>query len=291
LQDTPQNRDFLISWFGILLNGNEHTIDVDKISSAVTRLYTLPQEQRQMKNCHLFFDDNNILAELSIWYGEGKYARLFDNEIDSLDLRNHIDGYGADALIEIGNKVLEPVIAYLLYWFNNSLDGSPAMLLLNDANSLLQNQQFGHDITEWLDYLTKKNAIGIFIKNIDANEPNILPIEKIVTKLFLPDSTPSKEYTEVLKLNNIEVEKIRNMKTIFRHFMIKQSEKSYIAELNLDGLDYALPILSGQEEHVAIINSMILEYGDDPASWVDPYYQKVEEILKQKNKKFRLTNE
>ena len=129
-------------------------------------------------------------------------------------------------------------------------------------------------LPNWLDYLTANNAITISTCN-SKNEinKNIVNIQdKIVTKLFLPELNP-KIYQEALKLTVEEATSIKNMKVLYRHFMIKQGDEIIIVELNLDGMDYAIKALSGNNEAIEAMENAILEVGDNPNRWVIPFYR------------------
>jgi type IV secretion system protein VirB4 len=60
-----------------------------------------------------------------------------------------------------------------------------------------------------------------------------------------------------------------------RRFLVKQGDNSAVAELNLDGFDDELLILSGTPDNAEIAEEVIAEVGEDPATWIPHYLTRV----------------
>jgi type IV secretion system protein VirB4 len=56
-------------------------------------------------------------------------------------------------------------------------------------------------------------------------------------------------------------------------FLVKQGHNSVVVELNLNGLDDELAVLSGRAETVELLDRIRAQHGDDPAVW-GPIFQK-----------------
>jgi type IV secretion system protein VirB4 len=56
-------------------------------------------------------------------------------------------------------------------------------------------------------------------------------------------------------------------------FLVKQGHNSVVVELNLNGLDDELAVLSGRAETVELLDRIRAQHGDDAAVW-GPIFQK-----------------
>ena len=72
---------------------------------------------------------------------------------------------------------------------------------------------------------------------------------------------------------------------INRHFLVKQQDHCLVAELNIDALIYALPILVGNVEYKSLAYECINKYGSDPNDWLDYFYIKIEDHLESRKLK------
>jgi type IV secretion system protein VirB4 len=276
MQDSEKNRQFLKNWL-LLLLFQEETFKQEQqkeISAAIDKLYA--KSNRQISMLLEFINDEDLKSKLSIWCKPNKYGFLFDNAYDEIS-SNGAKVLGVDINNLMGKEniiVIAPFMSYCLYRYSQTLDNSPAIIIINDANELLKNEIFIDIIPLWLDELTKKNALCIFVCDVSNKiEMSITSFNnKIVTSLFLPD-TKADKYKDELALNKNEIDSIKSMKLIYRHFMIKQNNELIIVELNLDGMDYAIKALGGKSDAVKAMDKAIAEFSDNPNRWIIPFYK------------------
>src|SRR5690606_1301744 len=104
----------------------------------------------------------SLAGRLAMWHSNGSHARLFDNENDMIDFSSKRT-FG----IEMGNILrdkysLGPVLLYLFHRINESLDGKPTMIVLDEAWALIDNPIFAPKIRDWLKVLRKLNTFVVF---------------------------------------------------------------------------------------------------------------------------------
>jgi type IV secretion system protein VirB4 len=217
-------------------------------------------------------------GRLSFWYGEGKFAHFFDNDEDGLDLTNRVSGFDVTEIVQEVWPVI-PVVSYMLHRITQSLDGSPTIIVLDEAWRLIDNPIFAPRITEWLDELTKKNAMVIFATESvdDASNSSITHdlIEKMATLILLPNDNATEAYKEVFGLSDKEYEMLNSMKLKERHFLLRHHGDAVVARLNLAGMYDIIGILSGTRENIALVESIILEVGDKPANWLPVFKERL----------------
>ena len=279
LPDTPKNRDFIKKWLMLLIFANKDPIEeqINKLHNAVDELFnSLDAASRKLSLLLDFFDDEAMKNSLSIWCRPNKYGLLFDNPYEELSTGSKTLGLNLSKLANVGDDIaLAAIVSYCLYMAGSAFEKSPTIIVINDGNSLTKNIFFKNHLAELLDNLTENNALAILVCSagkIDVN-PNIaLCHNKFSSKLFLPELN-SKIYQESINLTDEEVAKIKSMKALYRNFMIKQNNSTFIVELNLDGIDYAIKTLAGNKDSQDAMDKAILEIGDNPNRWIIPYYR------------------
>jgi type IV secretion system protein VirB4 len=288
LEDIPLNRSFLEDWLEYLVTkrgdpaSNE---DKEIIKQAVVSLYQLPPAERRLSQIlHLFGSDDSAAVEGSLrerlakWHGNGKFASLFDNDSDDFPADQPIWGIGISQIISDPAYLLAPVVSYYLHRILLALDGTPTMVVIDHAWSVLDNQIFAPMLGEWLDYLRAHNAMVIFATEMAlSSTKNMIThtiMEKAATQIFLPNHDAADNY-KLFDLSDNELSMLRSMSSLSRNFMLKQGNNAIIGELNLIGMDTMLTVLSGSDDSSAVMDAVKEETGNDPEEWVPAFYEKI----------------
>ena len=61
-----------------------------------------------------------------------------------------------------------------------------------------------------------------------------------------------------------------------RRFLVRQGMQGVVCELNLQGFEHELAVISGRTENVQRMERLTEECGDDPASWLPVFRAEVE---------------
>jgi type IV secretion system protein VirB4 len=101
-------------------------------------------------------------------------------------------------------------------------------------------------------------------------------IEQCATQIFLPNPRGNhSDYVEGFKLTEREYELIaRELSVESRRFVLKQGHNSVVAELDLNGFDDELAILSGRTANVELLDAIRAEVGDDVENWLPIFQQR-----------------
>lgn len=285
LADTKANRDFLSLWLTTLIDPIGETINdtiIGQFKQVVEQLYALPPEQRNLAAIVSIVSEQNPEAaeKLRPWHGEGEHAFYFDHPNESVEPQNGIIGFNLSYFIN-NPTLLVPVASYLLHRITMTLDGTPSIMMLDEAWKLLNSPMFAPRIQKWLGYLVSKNALAVMATEdipsaVDCGFSMDI-IDNVASQIYLPNDETSEEYETIFGLSDEEITYIEAMNPIYRHFMLKRSQETIIAELNLGGMDELLDILSGatrkaemeeelEEEGVAqkrYNQSLSMEYGNE----------------------------
>ena len=211
--------------------------------------------------------NDEITEALAHYTIAGPMGRLLDAEEDGLDISNFIT-FEIEELMDMGEKNMIPVLLYLFHRIEQNLDGSPALLVLDEAWVMLGNPVFKAKIREWLKVLRKANTSVILATQSvsDASKSGILDVlkESCPTKILLPNEVAqeegSRQLYELLGLNSRQL-------SIITHATRKR-EYYYMSPLgrrlfNLDLGPYALAFVgaSGKED-IARIRELENQHGD-----------------------------
>jgi type IV secretion system protein VirB4 len=283
LPDNSTNRAFLVEFLTILATHNGDRLspdDLDKINQAVTGNYNLDYKDRKLSNVIPFLGiggPDSLIGKMSIWYGDGSHARLFDNDQELTNFESgKIFGIEMSHILD-DNKSLAPTLTYLFHLINNSLDGSPTMIVLDEAWALIDNPVFAPKIKNWLKVLRKFNAFVIFATQSveDAAKSTISDtlVQQTSSQIFLPNLKATSVYKEVFMLSEREYNLIKSTDPSSRFFLLKQDNNGVIARIDLSGMTDFINILSGRTETLSIFEDLIKKKGNNPKDWMEDFFK------------------
>ncbi len=284
LEDTNENRAFLVEFLKLLVAPDGKMLpahEIDRINEAVAGNYKLPPNQRRLRNIAPFMGlsgPGSLAGRLEMWHSSGSHAKLFDNVEDRIDF-NSSRTFG----IEMG-KILQdksslgPVLLYLFHRIQSSLDGSPTMIVLDEAWALISNSIFAPKIKDWLKVLRKLNTFVVFATQSveDAAKSSISDtlVQQTSTQIFLPNLRATPIYREVFMLSEREFTLVKTTDPGSRFFLVKQDNDGVVARIDLSGMDDIIHVLSGRVDTVKIMDDIMAEYGSDPNVWLPIFYER-----------------
>lgn len=291
LPDTNANRNFLLLWTEALMRGTDgvplSTPDELLIEQALVHLLGLPAEQRHVRGlAYLIGTKNPELAQrLSIWHSGGRYASLFDHPKDMLDMSNPI------AAFEMAEVVQEKLagaatLLYILHRIAMQMDGSPTIIVLDEAWEMLDNPIFAPRMHSWLEALTSQNALAILatesVDDASKSSLNQTMFSDIATQIYLPNEQAGEAYKTVFGLNNTEFKFLELMDADEHHFMLKKGGDTIVAKLSLKGMDEILSVLSATPEALVKMHELIATHGESPQKWLPIFMEHMRHAHKQR---------
>ncbi len=288
LPNTGENRSFLIDWLKSLVTIHDEQFtaeDMNAITQAIHGNYKLDKADRTLHNIAPFFgyeSPGNVASRLKMWHSGGDYAGLFDNPVDHMDL-NESTVFGFEMGEVLSDKTsLGPTLLYLFHKIQLALDGTPTLIVLDEAWALIDNPIFAPKIKDWLKTLRKLNAMVIFATQSveDASKSQISDtlIQQTATQIFLPNPKATDVYRSAFMVTEREFELLKNTDPGSRFFLVKQGTNVVVARIDLSGMEDIVSILSGRAETVAILDEIIAKHGEDPSIWIPIFKEKVKQI-------------
>jgi type IV secretion system protein VirB4 len=284
LEDNSTNRSFLVEFLRVLVSYDGDKItpeDLDKLNEAVAGNYKLPKEQRKLSNIAAFMGiggPGSLSGRLSMWYGLGSHAKLFDNDEDHIDFdSNRIFGFEMGEMLK-DKYAIGPVLLYLFHRIQKSLDGRGTMIVLDEAWALIDNPVFAPKIKDWLKTLRKLNTFVVFATQSveDAAKSSISDtlVQQTATQIFLPNLKATNVYREVFMLSEREFTLVKTTDPSSRFFLLKQDNDGVVARIDLGGMDEVIRVLSGKVETINILDQIVAEVGPNPANWLEIFYER-----------------
>ena len=281
LDDTPANRRFLMDWVSRLASiaGTSVTnAEQQQIKDAVDANFKAEPAYRRLRTFVQLFrggqrpDPQDLYARLRPWWGEGEHAWLFDNADDGVDLSNETVGFDMTRLLD--DPVLRtPAMMYLFHRVDERLDGTPAIIVVDEGWKALDDDVFVQRIRDWEKTIRKRNGIVGFVTQSaeDALGSRIASaiVEQAATQIFTPNpKAQAEDYIKGFGLSPHEFDLVSKLPDTARCFLVKRGTESVVVRLNLSGEAELLTILSGRERSIRLFDEIRTRTGDSPAAWL-----------------------
>ena len=194
LRTLPANRQFLIDWLALLAGG----ADIDEVGAdqgrgrrqfrAAGRAPPAALSRRAVPRRRAGRTRGDLWSRLRPWWGEGERAWLFDNERDRTDLSAESVGFDMTPILD-DPAMRTPAMMYLFHRVEERLDGSAAIIVVDEGWKALDDDVFVRRIKDWEKTIRKRNGIVGFATQSaqDALESRIASaiIEQAATQIFM----------------------------------------------------------------------------------------------------------
>lgn len=291
MSDTPYNRAMLrellqmmaTCYGGVTLDADAikriATAVDDNFDDAKTRF-----EDRRLRNLAWRFGrvDSPLYKAIALWHSDGANAAVFDNEEDTLDVTRHRH-YRYEMRELVKDKEARPELAlmlnYLTHRIEQSLDGSPAIIVWDEAQLLVRNSFWQSKIETYRETFRRRNCVTVFI----TPEPSALytPVSAVrkqaVTSFYMAnDQASPRDYIDNLDFSRSEFEHIRTMSpTEYKVLIKKGAHVSVRASFALPDLPGLVAVLSSNDKSVELMERVRGELGTtEPRVWVPVFMER-----------------
>jgi type IV secretion system protein VirB4 len=255
--------------------------DRSQIADAIDANFAQPREHRRLRHLRELFvggrraSFGDLAARLRAWCEDGEHAWLFDNPDDRLDFDRTAFGFDMTRILDTP-ATRTPAMMYLFHRIEQALDGSPAIIVVDEGWKALDDEVFEQRLKDWEKTIRKRNGvIGFCTQSAsDALESRIASaiVEQAATQIFLPNAKArAADYVDGFGLTTHEFELVRSLPDTSRCFLVKQADHSVVARLDLDGLPGHLKVLAATERSVRRLDALRAKLGDEPAAWLPPF--------------------
>ncbi len=232
--------------------------------------------------------DSSLRSALNHYSISGSMGHLLDAQSDTLNLSS-FSVFEIEELMNLRLSDAIPVLLYLFHLIEKSLDGSPTLLVLDEAWIMLSHEVFRSKIKEWLKVLRKANCSVVMATQSlsDASKSGILDIlqESAPTKIFLPNpqalnrgngekSLAPYDFYTLFGLNHVEINTIAGAK-MKKEYYYKSPYGSRLFELALG--EFGVSFLgASSKQDMKKIDELRAIYGN---SWIKEWlkYRKIDQ--------------
>jgi type IV secretion system protein VirB4 len=163
IEDTPGNRQFLIEWLSMLV-GEVSVAEADTVRDSVEANFEVPHSRRRLGILVELFRGHerphagDLWSRMRPWVGKGERAWLFDNEEDLTDLTAATVGFDMTAILD-DPVARTPALLYFFHRVEQRLDGTPAIIVVDEGWKALDDEVFVRRIKDWEKTIRKRNGI------------------------------------------------------------------------------------------------------------------------------------
>ncbi len=284
LPDGPASLEFLRAWLRALVVRPERGLTVREeadLEQALAGTLALPLGARRLSRLVEFLDPTDaegVHARLARWCAAegGEYSWVFDaGAAPEAQTLGDAALVGFDVTEFLDHAAIRtPVTLYLFHLVRQALDGRRLVVWMDEFAKLLGDPAFAGFARDGLKTWRKLNAVAAFATQ-SASDVLTSPIartlvEQTPTKVFFPNVEAQRaEYVEGFGLSAREFELVRSeLMPGARRFLLKQGLQGVVCELDLEGFDAELAVISGRARNVQRVSALIEELGEAPENWL-----------------------
>jgi type IV secretion system protein TrbE len=275
LQDIDTSHDFqwAVDWISTLIQLQIKRDVAPKETAEIIDAMKLLRnsDMRTLTDFKVLLQNTDLRTCIEI-YTDGVVGEMIDNEQDNLSLSD-FSVFELEHLMKLDEKYMLPVLLYIFHRIENTLNGDPSILSLDEGWIALGNDTFRDKLKEWLKVLRKRNCSVVFATQSisDASNSGIIDVldESCFTKVFLPNSsakneTSARHYIN-LGINSAELNIISTAIPKRDYYIVQRGQGKRLINFNLD--PYTLAFVGRAGEHIKDnLDQLILKH---PENWRD----------------------
>jgi type IV secretion system protein TrbE len=211
-------------------------------------------------------------------FTNGPYAGLLGADQDTLEA-DRLQVFEMRKLMDLDPKVHLPVLMYLLNRIDRDLDGSPTLIVLDEAGIALLHPVFANRIRDWALTLRKRNAAIVLalqaLSQLGDSDSFGMLLQSCPTRIFLPNDAATSPavapFYAACGLNPRQIEVIARARRKSEYYFANPDGARLFglaltpAELAFYG---TLPGQSLQETHEAMRAAMAQHGSAWPVAWL-----------------------
>lgn len=294
--DSDTDMQWAVGWIEDLCQLNGLTFSPrhrNAVAEAVKKLQLSPS--RTLTELSANVQDMEIREALQHFTVMGPLGSLLDADYDALgDADCRFLAFETENLLQLDDKAVVPVLLYLFRRIEQRLDGSPTLIILDEAWSYLQHDLFRARLRDWLKTMRKKNAAVVMatqqISDIAKADIADVVLENCPTKILLPNAEAknpgTREFYGRLGLNERELE-ILQVSIPKQHYYIVSKLGRRLVDLGVGRVALSFVGVNGREER-QLVEDVMERHGSNwreawlrhrgLADWAD-YLSTQEEVL------------
>jgi type IV secretion system protein VirB4 len=268
--DGDTDLQWAVGWIELLceLNGLKFgPAHRNAVSQAMLRLRLSPT--RTLTELSAEVQDTEIREALQHFTVMGPMGQLLDADYDMLGDSRFLS-FETENLMQLDDKAVMPVLLYLFRRIEQRLDGSPTLVLLDEAWSYVRHELFRTRLRDWLKTMRRKNAVVVMatqqISDIANSDIADVVLEHCPTKILLPNAEAknpaSRGFYQRVGLNERELE-ILQVSIPKQHYYVVSPLGRRLVDLGVGKVALSWVGVNGREER-QMVEGVMKQF---PDSW------------------------
>jgi len=285
LPDTPEDRAHLVAMFsGLTQLDGKGGLSRDEergLARGVARVMRLPVEKRWMAGVRQFMgftDPNGAGARFEKWCRGGTNGWLFDNAEDEVRLDANLVGFDLTELLPKDERAADDGVCgaaaeELIYRARKLMDGRRMAVICDECRFYLPTLA---KVFEDFALTGRKKEVMIWLaaqypEHILDNPDGPSLVAQCPTVIAYPSKKADRaSYMKRLGFTAAEFRQVTEEMPVApeRSFLIKRESGSVVVRYGLDDMREFIPVLSGREKSVRVLDEIRAALGDDDAGAV-----------------------
>ncbi|WP_341813509.1 type VI secretion protein [Wolbachia endosymbiont (group B) of Germaria angustata] len=275
IEDSASNRNMLVELIKRMV-ADASLVDVEeKTKKIVDSIFAIPRESRSISQI------SEVLlllgGKISKWCGDGEFAYLFqDGDESDIDWETKIISLNTANLTK-QKECMSVILYYFLYSFEAKCDGSPAILVLDEAWEISNIFPTEGEFDNWMQRMTKLNVVVILsTENLNlafASKFTQYLDKHVDTRILMPNINANRLYMKAFSLSKEELNVILQTPTQEGLFLIKQYKGLVTLNLDLKNMK-EIHVLSANKETIKYMYEAMKEKGEKVSKWLPVFYEK-----------------
>ena len=266
--DSDSDRIWAVGWIDALCRLNGQVISPsqrNRIAEGVENLRISPT--RSLTELRTNVQDQVVQAALQHYTLGGPLGQLLDAETDALGNGRFLT-FETEHLLQLDEKAVLPVLLYLFRQIEKRLDGSPTLVLLDEAWSYLKHDLFRDRMRDWLKTMRKQNGVVVMatqqLSDILSSGISDAILEACPTKILLPNaeskSPNSRAFYELVGLNKRELD-ILQTSIPKQHYYVVSPLGRRLVDMGVGKVALSFVGVNGREERL-LMEQIRKQFGD-----------------------------
>jgi type IV secretion system protein VirB4 len=279
--DRVEERAWAAEWIEMLLELQGVSMTPARrlrIDRALVLVAEQPREFRTLTELMVQLQDPALVDALRPYTVGGPFGRLLDGQHDAVR-EGKYQIFELKHLLDMGDKILVPVLLHLFRRVERQLDGAPALIVIEELWAALMRTVFTNRVRQGLLTLRKQNAAVLLVAHSLAQLDQVMAkqvlIESCPTKILLPNAeagnSANARLYEDLGLNEREIGIVTDA-VPKRDYYVKAPLGSRLVTLDLGPVGLAFlstPEVTTTEGVRPVVEELAKRAGDGwPREWL-----------------------
>lgn len=275
IEDSAANRSMLCELIKRMVNDEFSKETEQKIKKVVDSIFTIPRESRSIEQISEVL--RLLGGNIDKWFGDGEFAYLLRDGAESdIDWKTNIISINTTNLTK-QKECMSVVLYYFLYSFEVRCDGSPAILVLDEAWEISSIFSTEKEFDNWMKRMTELNVVVILsTENLSlafASKFTQYLDKHVDTRILMPNINANRLYMKAFSLSKEELNIILQTPTQEGLFLIKQYKGLVTLNLDLKNME-EIYVLSANQKTIQYMYEAIKEKGEQVNDWLPVFYEK-----------------